>query len=178
MKSISAEIMQWELYQDFGVEAMVFLRPNEGDKAFKGGLTDIQDFKTVLGMVGQDELVLISSPKTVRGEWRFVVSKKEIIAVSCYIYQGLLASVPSAPVGALALVDCVLNTLSRSKWFPDPVFCIDVCQDGDNNFWVCELTSFSSAGLYSCNKQAIVNKVTEVAIEEFQKTKYNEIDYP
>jgi len=41
---------------------------------------------------------------------------------------------------------------------PDKVFCVDVVQDTGGDFWVMELTSFSSAGLYACN----VDKIAEL----------------
>ncbi len=88
------------------------------------------------------------------GEWRFVVSEGYIQAVSSYRYQGVLTCVPSAPAGAAQLVKKVIDKGIN----PDKVFCVDVVQDMGGEFWVMELTSFSSAGLYACD----VKKIAEL----------------
>ncbi len=55
-------------------------------------------------------------------------------------------------------------------YYPDSVFCYDICQDGDGECFLLELTSFSSAGLYATNKAAIVKRVSEIAEAEYLKT--------
>ena len=52
-------------------------------------------------------------------------------------------------------------------WHPDPVYVIDIVEDNNGKFWLMELNSFSSAGLYACDKQAIVREVSAIATEEF-----------
>lgn len=153
-------------YGIFGKECLLFVRPDRGDKTFKAGLVDLQDFDSFYkeNETYKNELVLISTPKTIRGEWRFIVTEwKEIVAVSSYRYQGQLTRIPSAPTGATDLVKKLLNV----DYKPDSVFCFDVAEDSDGNFWMMELTSFSSAGLYEANKAAIVKKVSEIAIKDW-----------
>ncbi len=153
-------------YGIFGKECLVFIRPDRGDKTFKAGLVDLQDFDSFYKECEQfkNELVLISTPKNIRGEWRFVVSKEDIIAVSSYRYQGQITRVPSAPPGATELV----KKLLKVDYKPDSVFCFDIAEDTDGNFWLMELTSFSSAGLYEANKKAIVEKVSQIALEDWK----------
>lgn len=151
----------WWFYNTFGKEATIFIRPDSGDKTFKGSALDIQDAPRFFDQfrTEQDGLAIVSSPKTIGGEWRFVVSAEEIIAVSSYRYQGLATRVPSAPRGATALC----QELLKIDYKPDEVFCIDIAEDADGKFWLMELTSFSSAGLYACNMDAIVKRVSEIA---------------
>jgi hypothetical protein len=52
-------------------------------------------------------------------------------------------------------------------YHPDSVYAIDVAQDTDGNCWLMELTSFSSAGLYACDPDAIVRGITPIAQEDF-----------
>ena len=158
-------------YGIFGREATIFLRPNDGDKSFKGGLIDLQDFEKWYDPALGHDLAIVSSPKNIRGEWRFVCSKhQEIIAWSCYRYGGLITRVPSAPNGAVKLCQTILDT----GYFPDSVFCVDIVEDNDGNFWLMELNSFSSAGLYACKKEQIVKRVSEIALDDWNRFKLNQ----
>lgn len=158
---------KYSVWGHYGKDAMIFIRPDSGEKTFQAGLLDIIDLPTLYDS-NQDvehDLVLVSTPKTILWEGRFVVSKfKEIIASSTYRFQGKVCLIPSVPVEATKFCQEVLN---KVDYHPDSVFCLDVCQDSDKNCWVLELTSFSSAGLYACNKEHIVQKVSEIAEKEY-----------
>ena len=52
-------------------------------------------------------------------------------------------------------------------YYPDSVFVMDVCEDSDGRFWLLEINSFSSAGLYACDKAKIVKEVSAIAEEEW-----------
>lgn len=155
----------WQFYGLYGRDCNIFIRPNDGDKSFKAGLVDVQDWPSFYNEFEhlKNELILISTPKNIMGEWRFVVTKyKEILAISSYRYQGLSTRIPSAPNKATQLVKDILNI----GYYPDSVFCVDVCEDSDGNFWLMELTSFSSAGLYACKMDNLVKSISEIAIED------------
>lgn len=138
---------KWDIYSWVGKEGMVFIRPDSGEKDFPAELVDIQDIDKLVDNYDCEGLAVVSTPKNMIGEWRFVVSDKQIQAVSSYRYQGLLTTVPSAPIGASELVEKVIE----KGVCPDEIFCVDVVQDTGNEFWVMEITSFSSAGLYACD---------------------------
>ena len=142
---------KWDIYAWLGKEALVFIRPDSGEKDFPAELVDLKDIDKLVDNYDYEGLAVVSTPKDSIGEWRFVVYDDEIRAVSSYKYQGILTCVPSAPFGATDLVNKVIEKGIK----PDEVFCVDVVQDMDNNFWVMELTSFSSAGLYACNTKNI-----------------------
>jgi hypothetical protein len=153
-------------YGLYGKEAMIFLRPDSGQKPFQARLTDLLDFdRFVESEIGRiHQLIIVSTPKNIGGVWRFVVtSKKEIIAYSTYKYQGQITRIPSAPQGATDLVKEMLEV----PYYPDSVFVMDVCEDNDGKYWLLELNSFSSAGLYECDKTAIVQRVSAIAEEEW-----------
>ena len=151
-------------YSIFGKEAVLFLRPDSGNKLFQAELLDIQDVdRRFQNWDKPNDLVLMATPKNIRGEWRFVVTeKKEIVSYSTYSYQGQITKIPSAPQGA---IDKCKEALERG-YYPDPVFVIDICEDSDGNYWILELNSFSSAGLYACNKDKIVSIISEIAKNE------------
>jgi len=155
-------------YGIFGKEAMLFVRPDSGQKTFQAQLIDLLDIDRFVNNHSDElhKLVLVSSPKNIRGEWRFVVSnRKDIIACSTYRYQGQITRIPSAPQGATELVKEILNI----EYYPDSVFCVDICEADDNRFYLLELNSFSSAGLYECNKPNIVQKVSIIAEEDWRQ---------
>ena len=112
--------------------------------------------------------MVVSSPKTIIWEGRFITSReKEIIAHSTYRFQGQVTKIPSVPEGAMALCKELLEV----GYYPDSVFCIDICQDADNNFWLLEINSFSSAGLYEADKMKIVQRVSAIAEKEWVQWK-------
>ena len=157
----------WKVYAMMGKEASIFIRPDNGEKTFNAEVLDIQDWDEYYDCSKdlKNELAIISTPKNIVGEWRFVVTKyKEILGVSSYRYQGLTTRIPSAPSGATYMVQQILDL----GYYPDSVFCIDICEDSDKNYWVMELTSFSSAGLYECKMENIVRRVSEIAQEDYE----------
>lgn len=159
-------------YGIFGKECMIFVRPDSGQKPFQAQLVDLQDFDNFYaqGRTVEHELVVVSSPKNIRGEWRFVVtSDKDIISQSTYRYQGQICKIPSAPTKATDLVKEMLKV----GYYPDRVFVMDVCEDNDGNYWLLELNSFSSAGLYACDKPTIVKKVSEIAEKDWAVWRQN-----
>lgn len=145
---------KWDLYGWLGKESLIFVRPDSGEKSFPAELVDLQDIDKLVDNYDYQGLAVVSTPKNFVGEWRFVVSGRKIWAVSSYRYQGIYTCVPSAPLGASQLVQKVIDKNIE----PDDIFCVDVVQDTAGDFWVMELTSFSSAGLYACN----VDKIAEL----------------
>ena len=163
---------KFHFYEKFGREAMIFVRPDSGEKTFQAQLIDLQDFDKFWSLgssmsATDDDVVVVSTPKNINAEFRIVCSKYggEIIAQSTYRYQKMSTLIPTVPPGALSLCEKVF----RCGYFPDSVFCIDVFQDSDMNFWVGELTSFSSAGLYACDKAKIASRVSEIAELEWNE---------
>lgn len=156
------------VYGLLGKDALVFIRPDSGEKTFTARLLDFQDICSFCENYAPhaDELVLVSTPKNVRWEGRFVVTRnREIVACSTYIMQGQKTMIPSAPKEATDKCHEILSV----GYYPDDVFCIDICEGEDGKFYLLELTSFSSAGLYACNKDRIVQVVSESALSSFYK---------
>ena len=146
---------KWDLYSWLGKESMLFIRPDSGEKDFPAELVDLQDIDKLVNNYDCDGLAVVSTPKNFIGEWRFVIHKNEVHAVSSYRFQGVLTCVPSAPSEAYELINKVL----AKNYTPDEVYCIDVVMDTDRTCWVMELTSFSSAGLYACDTTKIANLI-------------------
>src|ERR1035437_5864690 len=62
---------KWFFYGAFGKEALIYVRPNGGDKAFTGQLLDLKDFDSfweddIKCNVKDVDLVVVSTPKSIR----------------------------------------------------------------------------------------------------------------
>ena len=154
------------IWGTFGKDSLIFIRPNSGEKTLQAQLLDIIDLDRFVATNDtiKHDLVLVSTPKNIKWEGRFICSPEKIITQSTYRFQGLVCKIPAVPVGATKLVDKILKV----GYYPDRVFCVDVCQDSDDNFWLLELTSFSSAGLYASNKTDIVREVGKIVLDDYE----------
>jgi hypothetical protein len=160
---------KYDVWGHYGKDALIFLRPDSGEKLFQAGVVDIIDINKLYESNKdiEHELGLVSTPKNIIWEGRFIVSKyKDIIAYSTYRFQGNICLIPSVPPETLKFCKMLLEKI---EYYPDSVFCFDICQDSDKECWLLELTSFSSAGLYASNKNAIVKRVSEIAEEDWNK---------
>ncbi len=156
---------RWDIYRKHGKEALIWARPSSGKKTFKAATIDLDEFDKVYNSwivpyTKPSDVVIVSSPKTINGEWRFICGENKILGVSSYMYQQNRIYIPSAPPKATELCQHILNSVS---WSPDRFFALDICETIDGKFWLLELNAFSSCGLYKANKQNIVREVSEYA---------------
>jgi hypothetical protein len=164
---------KFEYYSKYGKDAMLFIRPDNGTKTFSGQLLDLQDFErfinnNIVCNAKDDDLIIVSTPKNIISEFRFIVSdKKEILGKSCYKFNHKLTTVPGAPEGATNLVKKILDVGE----YPARVFAIDIVEDEDHQYWLMEFNSFNSCGLYAADKKKIVKEVSTIALEEYEKNK-------
>jgi len=164
---------KWEVYSKYGKEALIFIRPSTGDKSFAGQLLDLNDFdkffeNSTKCNANDNDIVIVSTPKNIIGEWRFIAtSDKKIIGKSGYRFQGKAISLPGAPDGATKMVEKVLSV----GYFPARVFALDIAEDIDGNYWLMEFNSFNSCGLYGINTDDLVRETTEIALDDFNNKK-------
>lgn len=166
----SIQPLKWDIYKWFSVDTCIFMRPDSGEKSFTAGIFDLQyfdkDWDTINDKLNPEDLILVSTPKNIVGEWRFICDiKPQIITYSTYRYQGKTTIIPSAPYGAIKKCEEILNDLK----FPDEIFTVDICEDTDGNYWLMEINSFNSAGLYACNKEKVVNWIENWILSEKEK---------
>jgi hypothetical protein len=156
---------KWFFYSVFGKDALIYVRPDAGDKLFTGRLLDLIDFDKFFDPISSEsaaknnDLIVVSSPKNIRGEYRFIIKGKEIVAHSTYLYMGQRTCIPSVNPKAAELCKKILKTVDYS---PDPVYTIDICEDKDGECWMLELNSFTSAGLYGADKHQIVKEISKI----------------
>lgn len=138
----------------------IFIRPNSGAKSFSGMVfLNIDpyfdyDWSTVEKKCKPDDLCIISSPKTIKEEYRFIVMDKEVITGSLYKrdYNVEYKEIESGYVFDFA------QELAN-LYQPDKLFSLDVALGDDNNLYLMEINSFQHAGMYECNKEKILKKL-------------------
>lgn len=165
---------KWDIFRCYGEDATIWIRPSSGKKSFTARTVDLEEYDKfintwVIPYTKSDDKIVISTPKKVNGEWRFICSKdKGILGQSCYMYQGNRIYVPSAPNGAIQKCEDVLWEMNYKTYWPDPFFALDIVEDIEGNFSLMELNAFSSCGLYKANKETIVSEVSSYAELSYQ----------
>jgi hypothetical protein len=156
------------LYDRLGMDRALFIRPNRGDKIFTGQLVLKENFDKDVEYFGFHtidpfELVVVSEPRNIDAEWRFVVAEMKVIAGSQYRENERVAVDARYPKEALDLA----NEIS-SCYHPESTFVVDICRTKSGNYRLMEVGCFSCAGLYACNREAVVQSVSDIAVKEWE----------
>lgn len=153
-----------ELFERFGRAGRIFVRPDSPLKLFTGMVAARETFPRDVEFMGfyefpADSPVVVSSPKSIEREWRFVIADGRVVT-GCEYKEGEVFSARPAVAGpAVALAEAVLQT----GFEPDPVWVLDVCATAEGDFRLMEIGGFSFANLYACDKRAVVSAVSAVA---------------
>lgn len=152
------------LYNIFNTKNL-FIRPDSGLKTFAGTTIDLSDFdyeiRTLdcLTSAVDSTLILLSSIKNIKEEYRIVIGNKKIIASSRYKLNNTLSLKEGAPKEVLDVAEKMAN----NKWQPDLVYTCDIAVLDNGLVKIIELNSFSAAGLYACNLKDVVLGVSKIA---------------
>lgn len=147
-----------ELYNEFAVDGVIFIKPDTNDKLFAGTLVEKERFDReidyiFLGRRG-DYDVVVSRPWKIQHEWRFFVAEGSVITGSYYRKDGFFASVPGYPEEAAELA----TEIAGHEWTPEPMFVVDICLSGDE-YCLLEIGAWNCAGYYASD----LNKIVEAA---------------
>jgi hypothetical protein len=161
-----------EVYDKFGEDGCIFMRPDSGAKTFYGNVYPFEELDAEIrlmdGYAGRplDEiLVVVSSPKPITREWRVVVSSASgPLAASQYKKDGKLAEERGCPDGVWKLA----AEVSKDPWQPDPLYVVDICECWGKYFFL-EVNSFSCSGYYKCDPLPIVTAASKLASEEWHE---------
>ena len=152
-----------------------FVRPNSGTKAFTGMVVSAVDFDhemnalASLHHVTTEELLVVSKPKQIVRETRFVIVSGKVVAGSTYGWNG------NADIGFEIDPESrsLAETVAARDWQPDRAYTCDVAlvrSQSDSRSLVArmvELNSFSCAGLYASDPLAVVQAVSKAAEEDW-----------
>lgn len=165
----------------------VFIRPNSSKKTFAGDVVDFRNGRHSLEIlmgygytqVNPQELIVVSKPKHMIAEYRFFILNNRIIAQTQYPNR-IQRCKPAPGIvvrNMLDVPDMVLDKVREILQLPplqgipflDPCFTLDMGifhEDNKVKIGIMEFNSFCSAGTYSADHNAIVEKVTEFAIRD------------
>lgn len=155
------------LLQTLSQDGTLFVRPSSGDKLFAGTLIKAETYDLDVEKMGfydvpDESVCVVASPRNIQKEWRLVVVDKQVVAASLYKEIGLVKLREGCPEAVKAFGNEVANV-----WQPDPAFVLDICETKDGDLRLLELNSFSSSGLYVCDKPAIVEAAAALAVKEW-----------
>ena len=161
------------IYDMYGVDDTVFIRPDSGMKPFTGRTVSRDEFEkvvtgefTLYGDISPDSICIVSSPKTIVSETRFVIVDDEIITGSEYRRDGKHYESDTPDAVQWFFLE---NMIEKTTYRPDRVWIADTCITSDDKIHLLEIGSFSCSGLYKNNLDVIVEKVSNVALEMYKK---------
>ena len=152
------------LFETLGRDGRIFVRPDSPLKLFAGLTASHATFDRDLEFMAfyefpVESLVVVSSPKNIEAEWRFVIADQTVVA-GCQYKDG---------DGAVTSTDVdpeprrVAEAVLATGHAPDPVWVMDICRTSDGAYHLLEIGAFSFANLYGCDKNAVVEAVSHVA---------------
>jgi hypothetical protein len=165
-----ADLLRQEkfLFETLGEDGCVFVRPDSGAKPFTGQLVKREEWKrdvNYMSFYGTQpaDICVVSAPRNIEAEWRFVVIEGRVITGSQYKLDDKVNVECDYPPEALELAD-----KAAANYSPDPVWCVDVCRTRLGNYYLLEIGCFSCAGLYACNLPTVVREVSAAALREWK----------
>lgn len=158
------------LFDKIGRGDRIFVRPDSPLKLFTGQVATRETFAADLELMGfyefpGDSLVVVSSPKEIVCEWRFVVAEGKIVASSLYRDSSDSATAQGVDKSALEFA----TELAVGGYQPDPVWILDICKTADGSYRLLEVGGFSFSDLYACDKGAIVEAVSAAALKVWSR---------
>lgn len=166
------------LFDSVGEDDSLFIRPNSGNKIFTGKLVYKDRFEKDIKLFGfyqveNHELCVVSQPRNIINEWRFFVSDCKIVAGSLYSSGEKFCGVERRvnqdvfETDRNDVIEFAEKIANECVYNPDKIWSLDICETKANNLYVLEIGCFSSAGLYGCNTDSIVEHVNKISIEEW-----------
>jgi hypothetical protein len=157
------------LFETIGSEGQVFVRPDSPLKLFTGQIMSAATFDQDYEFMGfyefpQESIVVVSAPRVIAAEWRFVIADREVVAGSQYKLAGKNVVTPTFDAAARELAE----TIAKSAYQPDRVWVMDVCRTAEGEYRLLEIGGFSFSDLYACDKAAVVESVSRAAWAEWK----------
>jgi len=162
----------WDNLTAYAPDRSLFIRPDSGAKPFTGHVipdSRSHEIQALIKTVGPETLVVVSPKRDITAEWRFVVCDRKVIAGSQYLPEEIELTDHflrcCSPTSFRLAQDIASN-----EWQPDVCYTIDIAESG----WGCEVSlleinSFSCAGFYSCDINAIVKHASAAATKEWEE---------
>ncbi len=146
-----------------------FIKPESGLKEFVGQVVrSFADFDLLCpwSHIDDETICVISSPKNILGEFRYVIVNNEVITGSEYRWDDIL----DVRRDTLPECDKMAEKIAKAEWQADTVYVCDVAMTPEGPK-VIELNAFSSSGLYACDTELIVYAVAKAAEHEYNESR-------
>jgi len=158
------------LFDTFGRDDRIFIRPDSPLKLFAGQVASRATFSADLEFMAFYEfppstLVVVSSPKEIDKEWRFVVADGKIVTGCQYKSGADFDCQPGFHPSASELAKAIASL----DYKPDPVWVMDICRTSLGQYHLLEIGGFSFADLYACNMKDVVTAVSATAQAVWEK---------
>lgn len=142
-----------------------FMRPSSDLKSFSGKLFQIGHIKPLLerysryenNMLTEDSIVIISTPKEIKKEWRFFIIDGQIITSSMYRSFGGHREEIGSPEDTKAFCRAALKVYNPYK-----AFVLDVCQLEDGHHYIVEFGCINNCGFYAADIEAITKALIDL----------------
>lgn len=156
------------IYNVFGKDDHVFIRPDDNMKTFTGEVVSREYFNswhrfTRDYKAGPNCPCLVSKPEAILKEWRFIIKENKVVTGSQYKDGTVLETKEIYPDSAAAFAEEIANS---TLWSPHPIYVMDIAKTPDG-YRLMEIGSVNVAGLYKCDLRKFANAMNNLAIEEF-----------
>jgi len=164
-------ILPYGEFKRRGVDAWggaAFVRPDAVTKSFTGLVIKKDDFAHELNSlerlshVQPEEMVVVARPKSILGEFRFVIADGDVVTGSAYSWERKLDVRSDVHPGCEELA----AEVAGRPWQADRVYTCDVALS-DEGPRLLELNAFSCSGLYACDTSLVAKAVSEAALREW-----------
>lgn len=145
----------------------IFIRPDSGMKSFTGMVFINRkeyfdnDWGFVENSTDPNDLLIISSPKTIVEEYRFVIINGYVVTGSLYKrdYDTVFETLNNE-----THIDLFTFAQDMAELYqPDITYTLDIVKTCSGELKLLEINSFSHAGLYKCDMSKIVKEVSILA---------------
>lgn len=146
----------------------VFIRPNSPFKTFTGFCVNQDNAKDEYSSLRQiqhiqdDELIFVSPKKNILEEFRCVICDGEVITYSLYRWDDIFYCSRDIFPECLTLAENV----AKYSYQIDSAYVVDIAMTEDGPF-IIEFNSLSSSGLYACDLDVFIDKMSQLTIKEF-----------
>jgi len=156
------------LFKNLGINNSLFVRPDDGFKSFTGQVISYENYEIDVKQLGfydvdASNIVIVSSPKNIKKEIRFICIDGQIVTGSINKLDGKPFEIPFSNYESDALI-FAQNVVK--EWQPELCFTLDVALY-ENEYKLLEINSFSCSGFYQCDIEKIVLAANKAAIKEY-----------
>ena len=147
----------------------LFIRPDSGFKSFTGFAVKKEDLEFELSSLKQTknpanhELCQIAKAKPILGEYRIIICNGKVVTGSQYRWDGKMDIRIDVHSDAWSFAE---SAVAKADWQLDTCYVVDIFIS-EHGPKIGEFNSFASAGLYSCDMDAIVDAVSKAALNEW-----------